>query len=136
MARQRRQRYRTMIAMTAVFATLVASPTRGGSDLRQESKTIEITARRFSFTPSRIEVNEGDQVTLIVRSADTIHGFRIREFKITREIPRGGEPVTITFTAGPPGSYDITCSEYCGKGHDDMEAVLVVNPRSKHGTTS
>jgi cytochrome c oxidase subunit 2 len=122
-----------MLGVVTIVGALLASPTTGQNDVGQDTKTIELTARRFSFEPSRIEVNEGDQVTLVVRSADTTHGLRIRELNIKREIPRGGDPVTIAFTAGPPGSYDITCSEYCGRGHDDMQATLVINPRTRKG---
>ena len=131
MNRHKAERYRGMVVIVAALGALLASPSNVGSEARQETKTIEVTAQRFTFTPSRIEVTEGDLVTLVVHSADTTHGFRIREFRIKREIPRGGEPVTITFTAGPPGSYDITCSEYCGRGHDDMDAVLIIKPRTR-----
>ncbi len=119
--------------MSLALALLaILAPAAGGASPRQDAgvKTIEVVAKRFDFTPSRIEVTEGDQVTLIVRSADTVHGLAIRKLHIKREIPRGGSPVTITFTAGTPGTYDITCSEYCGPGHDDMEAVLIVRPRT------
>jgi cytochrome c oxidase subunit 2 len=122
---------RARLGALAILGVLMIAPATGQYDGAQDAKTIDVTARRFSFEPSRIEVTEGDQVTLLVRSADTTHGFKIRELKIKREIPRGGQPVTIAFTAGAPGSYDITCSEYCGPRHDEMDAVLVVKPRTR-----
>lgn len=39
----------------------------------------------------------------------------------------------ISFTAPAPGAYDITCSEYRGRGHDRMAATLVVRPRTTGG---
>ena len=91
-----------------------------------EPRIIEITARRFAFEPSEIEATVGEKLQLIVRSADGVHGLEIKKLKVKREIPRGGEPVTIDFTATVEGNFPILCSEYCGNGHDDMSGMLIV----------
>jgi cytochrome c oxidase subunit II len=86
---------------------------------------VQVVARRFTFTPQRIDVVAGEPVRLVIRSEDAVHGFAIRELRIEVEIPRSGEPVTVEFTAPPPGRYDIACSEFCGAGHAQMKAALV-----------
>lgn len=88
--------------------------------------TVEVVAKRFTFEPSRIEVAEGDHVRLVVTSADGVHGIGIKKFKVERTIPRDGEPVTIDFVASAAGTFPILCSEYCGKGHEQMKGTLVV----------
>jgi cytochrome c oxidase subunit 2 len=93
--------------------------------------TVEMTAKRFAFLPEQVEVVEGDEVTINVRSADGTHGIEIEKLKVKKAIPRGGEVVTLSFTAPAPGRYVIKCSEYCGRGHDDMKSVLVVAPRTR-----
>jgi len=93
--------------------------------------TVEMTAKRFAFLPEQVEVAEGDEVTINVRSADGTHGIEIEKLKVKKAIPRGGEVVTLSFTAPAPGRYVIKCSEYCGRGHDDMKSVLVVAPRTR-----
>jgi len=93
--------------------------------------TVEMTARRFAFLPEQVEVAEGDEVTINVRSADGTHGIEIGKLKLKKTVPRGGEVVTLAFTAPAPGRYVITCSEYCGRGHDDMKSVLIVAPRNR-----
>ena len=93
--------------------------------------TVDITAKRFAFDPARVEVIEGDEVTLNVRSADGTHGIEIGKLKIKKEVPRGGDVVTLAFTAPAPGTYEISCSEYCGRGHKDMKAALVVAPHGQ-----
>ena len=93
--------------------------------------TVEMTARRFVFLPEHVDVMEGDEVTINVHSADGTHGIEIGKLKLKKTIPRGGEVVTLAFTAPAPGRYVITCSEYCGRGHDDMKSVLVVAPRTR-----
>lgn len=93
--------------------------------------TVEMTAKRFAFLPEQVEVAEGDEVTINVRSADGTHGIEIGKLKLKKTIPRGGDVVTLAFTAPAPGRYVITCSEYCGRGHDDMKSVLIVAPRNR-----
>ena len=93
--------------------------------------TVEMTAKRFAFLPEQVEVAEGDEVTINVRSADGTHGIEIEKLKVKKAIPRGGEVVTLSFTAPAPGRYVIKCSEYCGRGHDDMKSVLVVAARTR-----
>lgn len=91
-------------------------------------REFSITARRFVFEPATIEVAEGDRVRLVVRSDDGTHGFAIKKLKIETEVPRGGEPVTVEFVAARAGRFEVSCSEYCGKGHKGMKAWLVVQP--------
>ena len=93
--------------------------------------TVEMTAKRFAFLPEQVEVVEGDEVTINVRSADGTHGIEISKLNVKKTIPRGGDVVTLSFTAPAPGRYAITCSEYCGRGHDDMKSVLVVAPSTR-----
>jgi cytochrome c oxidase subunit II len=86
---------------------------------------VQVVAEKFAFEPATIEVMAGEPVRLVIRSADTVHGFAIRKLKIDVQVPRSGEPVTAEFTAPPPGRYEIECSEYCGRGHGQMKAALV-----------
>jgi cytochrome c oxidase subunit II len=88
--------------------------------------TIDVVAKRFSYTPDRFEATRGDHVRLTIRSADGTHGFAIKKLKLDVQVPRGGAPVVLEFDADQAGEFPVTCSEYCGKGHNDMKALLVV----------
>ena len=128
-----RQRLCTLIALSG---GAVAALTVGGirpSAQTTEPRVVEITARRFSFEPPEVDTTVGERLRLVVRSADGVHGLEIKKFKIKKEVPRGGEPVTIDFTATTEGSFPIMCSEYCGDGHNDMRGMLIV--RSAASTT-
>jgi len=89
--------------------------------------SVDVVAKRFSFTPDLIEVTRGDHVRLTIRSADGTHGLAVKKLKLDVQVPRGGTPVVLEFDAVQSGEFPITCSEYCGKGHQAMKAVLVVN---------
>jgi len=114
-------------AAILVYAGVAAAPAR--PQQTSEPRVVEVVAKRFAFSPSRIEVTEGETVRLLVRSADGMHGFQIKKLKVSEEIPRGSQPVIIEFTATAVGEFEILCSQFCGKGHEDMRGKLVVVPR-------
>ena len=105
---------------------------RGSTD--PPVREIEIAAGRFSFSPSTIEVREGEHVRLIVRSVDVTHGIAIRSLGIRQQIPEGGEPVTIEFVASQPGTHRFTCFVYCGVHHGDMAGALTILPSGGDAT--
>jgi cytochrome c oxidase subunit II len=92
-------------------------------------KTFEVTASRFKFEPAVLEVAEGDTVVLTLRSADTIHGLAIKALGVKIVIPKNREAVSVRFVAPRAGTFEISCSEYCGSGHRRMKGQLVVVPR-------
>jgi len=67
----------------------------------------------------------GELVRVVIRSTDGVHGFSIPKLKIDVQVPKGGNPVTVEFTAPAAGRYEIACSEFCGSGHGQMKAALI-----------
>ena len=115
-----------LIALTGFgVAAFIIADTRSSAQTG-EPRVIDITARRFAFEPAEIEATVGERLRLVVRSADGVHGLEIKKLRIKKEVPRGGEPVTIDFTATTEGTFPILCSEYCGQGHTDMTGMLIV----------
>jgi heme/copper-type cytochrome/quinol oxidase subunit 2 len=109
------------------WAMVDRADARSAPPTAPKAVVIEVVAKRFSFTPDRIEVTRGDHVKLSIRSADGTHGLAIKKLRLDTQVPRGGDPVVLEFDANQAGQFPITCSEYCGKGHQEMKAVLVVN---------
>lgn len=120
------------LAFLGCVTAFALSMTSGGASAPQapEPRAIDVLAKRFTFEPSTIEVTEGERVRLLVRSGDGLHGFEIKKFKVNKEIPRGGDPVVIEFTASEAGRFPIICSAFCGDGHGDMKGTLVVQARA------
>ena len=65
---------------------------------------IEITVKRYEFVPPSVEVVQGERVRLVVKSGDGLHGFGIKRFNVSKEVPRG-ETVNIDFTAEAAGEF-------------------------------
>ena len=109
---------------------LAGTPSRSAGLAQVASpRVIEIDAERFQFWPSRIVVNEGEEVELRLRSDDTIHGFRIVGFATNLEIPKRGHGyAVIRFMGSRPGRYTFECNRLCGAGHNFMRGTIVVRP--------
>jgi cytochrome c oxidase subunit 2 len=107
---------------TALAAVLTVSGTAAADRPVHE---IQITASRYAFDPFTIQVNAGEPVRIVIRSKDRVHGFSIPKLKIDVQVPKGGDPVTVEFTAPVAGRYEIACSEFCGTGHGQMKAALI-----------
>jgi cytochrome c oxidase subunit 2 len=69
-------------------------------------------------------------VRVIMTSSDVIHSFYVPAFRVKKDaVP--GRYTELWFNATEPGTYQMFCTEYCGKGHSDMLAKIVVE--SKEG---
>ncbi len=91
---------------------------------------IDVTAERFSFTPSEIKTTAGATLQIRLHSEDTDHGFRIVGTDVNISIPkRGRGTASVTFTPEKPGRYTFECSHVCGAGHSFMRGVIVVRER-------
>ncbi len=107
----------------AVVAAVMLSPCAAAAD--QPVHEVQIVATRYAFEPAVIQVVAGESVRLVVRSKDVVHGFSIPDLKLDVRVPASRDPITVEFTAPPPGHYEIACSEFCGRGHGQMKASLV-----------
>jgi cytochrome c oxidase subunit 2 len=95
-------------------------------------QTVNLSAERFSFTPSRVKTRVGTTLTIRLTSDDTAHGFRIIGTNVNIEIPKRSRGVrTVTFTPDKAGRYTFECSRLCGAGHSFMRGVIVVEDGSE-----
>ena len=119
-----------LLAIGATAAVAGARQVKGGVVV-EEVKTIDVLASRFQFEPATISVAQGDRLRLRLRSADSTHGLAIKAFRVEAKIPKAGEAVALDFVADQAGTFDVTCTEYCGTGHAAMKGRLVVLARAK-----
>lgn len=91
---------------------------------------VYITAKMWAFDPSEIVVPPGSTVDFYLTSADVVHGFQIERKGVNlMAVPGAVNKTTVTFN--DYGSYRIVCHEFCGAGHQNMMArVLVTTPKN------
>ena len=94
----------------AVFFTIAVAALGSAGFDAQERRVIRVTAERFSFTPSRIEIDAGEEVELRIKSDDTAHGFRIVGLDTNVAIANNGplpsevvQRIRSAFRAADPG---------------------------------
>jgi cytochrome c oxidase subunit 2 len=109
-------------ALATALLLLSAAPraTPGG-----EPRIVEITAKRFAFSPAEVVLGKGEPVTLRLRSLDVTHGFFQRALGIDVEI-EPGKVTDVTITPREAGRFLTICDHFCGSGHANMKVVLVV----------
>ncbi len=78
-----------------------------------------------------VVVNPGEKVLFKVISNDVIHGFNIPVAQITAEIDPDNKRELWIKAPDKPGKYLIQCVNYCGVGHAQMKAWLVVDGAEK-----
>jgi nitrous-oxide reductase len=105
-----------------------ASVTRSGNNV-----TVKMLAVRSSFEPNKVEVTQGDKVTIhitnIEQTTDELHGFGLNEHNINVVIDPG-ETKTLEFVADKPGVYPFYCTNFCSALHQEMQGYLLVKPKS------
>lgn len=94
-----------------------------------QTREITLEARRFAYSPERIEVNKGDRVILTVASRDVTHGVYVEGYGVKSEAGPG-ENTVLEFVADKPGTFRIRCPVNCGELHPFMIGLLTVRPNS------
>ena len=130
------------ILLAGVLAVSVAL--RAGAQAKTEEpvQVVEMTAKKYAYSPEEIRVKKGTRVQLKIRATDRTHGFKIRLYP--EGTPEKGEPGlrmadnqnnfkleenqerTIEFVAERPGTYIFRCSVFCGMGHRGMNGKVIV----------
>lgn len=127
----------TCLAMATLARTQGSEPNNGGG-----VKVIEISAKKYEFTPAEVRVKKGERVQLKVHSVDTTHGAKLELYpegtkdKSTPGLkfaePNQNEKVeknvdqVLDFVAVQAGTYEIKCAKLCGMGHGRMKGKLIV----------
>ena len=111
----------------AIWDLKDGATSRNGSEV-----TVKMVAVRSSFEPTKIEVNQGDKVTIyltnIEQTTDELHGFGLSEYNINIVVDPG-ETKTVEFVASKPGVYPYYCTNFCSALHQEMQGYLLVKPK-------
>lgn len=108
-----------MAGLVVAFAPLPA-PT-----ITPQARTFRMDARQYAYSPSELQVNEGDTVTIELISTDVVHGLYVDGYDVSVEADPG-QTATLTFFANKPGSFRFRCNVTCGAMHPFMIGRLTV----------
>jgi cytochrome c oxidase subunit II len=112
----------------------------------QATQVIQMTARKYEFSPSQVHVKLGMKVQLKIIAVDRAHGLTIVRDPVGNDSSahpglqmmssvgndgwrlNKGRETTIEFVARTPGTYEFNCSLVCGMHHGRMKGHLIVDP--------
>ena len=99
--------------------------------LDEKTYQVYVVAQMWQFQPAQIEVPVGSEVDFFLTSKDLVHGFHINDKDVNMMAIYGNiNKTTVKFEKA--GIYKIVCHEYCGVGHQSMQAEVIVNEPSKN----
>lgn len=141
----RRELRIVILGVAAVILGSWAGPiVRAAQD--QNAQVVEMTAKKYEFSPSVVHVKAGSKVVLKITATDRSHGFKIPTVPdgsdknaaaglvLSGSAPDNcyrlekGQPVTVEIEAKTPGTYTFKCCVHCGLGHGRMKGELIVDP--------
>jgi cytochrome c oxidase subunit 2 len=137
------------IALPAAFAGLLMATywmalAQDSEEHTVPRQVIDLSAKKYQFSPSEIHVRKGTRVELKVHSEDDTHGVKLDPYpegtkdkgapgllfdqpdengKVTKDVDQ-----VVDFVAQETGTYDFKCAKLCGLGHDRMKGTLIVGP--------
>ena len=123
-ARSSRRAFSAM-ALTLGFVVLLAVTNASTVKADEANRVIDITAKRFAFTPNTVTLKKGEKVTLRLHSEDVTHGFFMRALKID-EVIEPGQTQDIVVNPQTAGSFTTICDHFCGANHGNMNMTIVV----------
>lgn len=120
-----------IVLPTAILASCALGACFGADrysgELSGDRRVIEVSARRYEYTPSVINVKKGETVTIKLTSEDVTHGFHLDGYGEETEIPPGDVKV-VGFKADKTGRFTFRCTVTCGHFHPYMVGQLNVLP--------
>lgn len=126
--------YGTIVVVIMLVATIYTlrmlpynKPIYG--EASENPTVVDVEAIQFGWNISKTEFEVGESVQFDVTTPDVTHGFGLYDKDMeliaqTQAMPDYTNTVYVTFDE--PGTYTVLCLEYCGLGHHQMMAEIVV----------
>jgi cytochrome c oxidase subunit 2 len=108
-----------------LLAWLVGLGTAALKTAGVHARELTVTARKYGYEPSRIEVGRDEVVKIRFETADIPHSFTIDAYRIAKRASPG-QGVTFEFRADQPGSFPVYCNIAEDDGCRKMRGELVV----------
>ncbi len=115
-------------AASALFVGVVLGWVSAPHSQESGERSFSISARKYGFAPSVIQVNQDDLVRVTLTTDDIPHSFTVDKYRIAKRVERG-KPVVFEFRADQPGRFPIYCNLAIDEKCREMKGELVVTGR-------
>lgn len=110
------------IAGAGVAAALALVAVRAGADAEP---VIQVSAKRFEYSPPEITLKKGVPVTLELKALDRLHGFSVPQLGLRADV-FADQTVRVRIVPDKTGRFEFHCDVFCGVDHEDMGGAIVV----------
>jgi plastocyanin len=114
-----------VVVLAAGIAAVAIRAQSGGT--ATQTKEIQMTAKKYEYSPSTVEVTAGTKIIFKITAQDREHGFEIAGAKTGCVKIKQGETATVEYLAEKPGTVEFKCCVFCGMGHSGMKGKIVVH---------
>ncbi len=111
--------------IASLLTLVLAAATVAVAQPETPARVVEISAKKFEFTPNVVTLKKDEPVTIHFTSTDRAHGLFIKALKIDLDADIG-KPAGVTVTPHEAGTFAAICDHYCGSGHGNMKMTFVV----------
>ena len=116
----------SMVVSISILVFITGASIMGGYVTAEEKEqVIQITAKRFEYSPKDITLKKGVLVVLEFTSLDRLHGFDCPGLGIRADI-RPGKVTQVRFVPQKVGIFPFHCDNFCGTGHEGMKGTITV----------
>ena len=116
---------KTRILIHGTVAALILISTGSYLIAAENEQVIQITAKRFEYSPKEITLKKGVPVVLEFTSLDRLHGFNCSGLGIRMDI-RPGKVNRLRLVPDKVGTFPFHCDNFCGSGHEGMRGTIMV----------
>jgi cytochrome c oxidase subunit 2 len=120
-----KRKFSNSLYVAMLLTCFVFSGQNFSANAQAAPQRIQITAKRFDFTPGDITVKKGVPVVLVLTSEDVPHGLKFKDLNVVVNAKKG-QTSEVTFTPDKVGTFVGQCSVFCGSGHGSMKMTLHV----------
>ena len=122
-----------LLVVVVIFLFGLQAATWTWPPRRRTRYEIQVTGQKWSWpspTPTGTSTTSCTcrstrPVQLMMTSQDVIHSFFVPAFRVKQDVVPG-RYTKAWFQATEAGEFDLYCAEYCGTGHSDMIATVMV----------
>ena len=122
---------RLALVLSVALALGVALALARAASLQEQGPSqlgFTVVARKYAFSPARIEVQQDDLVKIVFSTQDIPHSFTIDQYRIAKRAGPG-QTVVFEFRADQAGTFPFYCNLTIDEKCREMQGQLIVRPR-------
>ena len=119
------KRLKPLLLSSGVMVLIFTLVILGQCVAAENEQVIQITAKRFEYSPKEITLKKGVPAVFEFTSLDRLHGFNCPGLRLRTDI-HPGKTNTLRFTPDKAGTFPFHCDNFCGSGHEGMRGTIIV----------